>query len=902
MKRNIALFLAVWLLVSLCPAAAAKRSAEPEEETEETAAPVVELRSAGDFADFAAACALDTYSRGVTFSLTADIDLSNTDFAPVPYFAGTFLGNGHLILGLELTADGSRVGLFRTIAPEGAVSGLHVRGTVTPGGTRQYVGGVAGVNYGLIENCSFEGTVSGRESVGGIVGSNGAGSAVTGCDFRGDVTGEHQVGGIAGENLGFIDRCGSAGAVNTVLITPEGEPSFDLSAFSQEDFLDLANIGGIAGDNQGVISACRNTGDVGYKNTGYNVGGIAGKTSGYITECENRGEIQGRRDAGGIAGQLVPYVVWSFTDDTMDALAGELGTMRFLISSASLSAGEQNTALSEALAGMSTATSQAITSLESVISAYAQNENLLRDRVQIDPDTGEITIREADLTGVDTVALTSALANLYANTTVLTGQISSSLSSVTGDLSAIASQTARVMDGMYAALAQVSDGTLFTTRDLSAEETYDHDLGAVADCLSYGVVTAENNAGGIVGAIGFEIDFDREDRLNVTGFLTSNAEQSLFAAVRMCASYGEVTAQDSRAGGIAGSMDTGCLADCVSAGAVTARNGDYAGGTAGYASGTVTGCWARSVLSGGKYVGGIAGQGENILRSRAWAHIAGGREYTGAVAGWAEGTIEENLYVTGEIAGVDGVSLSGRTDPVTDTEMLALEDAPESFGVVTVTFVAGDTVIAEQEVAFGGALADLPTVENDGDAYWQWDEFDTEHIYYSRTVTGKYYAPGTTLSWGGEPPELLVEGIFYQGQALTAVPYDAVPEGEEVLAAYTLLVNDYDGQLTVHLRSAGQGGLTLIQNGEARQATYRVDGQYIVFTLPNGGSFVYTAPTQDTANIPPIAIGGAALLAAAATAGILSRRKKKASAPQAAEASEAEKETEHENKDQNAVL
>ena len=78
MKRIAAALLALLLLPALCPAAFAK---EPER---------IRISSTADFRRFAEACCEESYSAGRVFELTADLDLSNTDFAPVPYLPGFF--------------------------------------------------------------------------------------------------------------------------------------------------------------------------------------------------------------------------------------------------------------------------------------------------------------------------------------------------------------------------------------------------------------------------------------------------------------------------------------------------------------------------------------------------------------------------------------------------------------------------------------------------------------------------------------------------------------------------------------------------------------------------------------------------------------------------------------------
>ena len=875
MKRMAALLLSALLLCSLSPAALA---AEAEEEPE-----LVEIATAEDFIAFARRCESDVYSSGVTFALTADIDLGGTDFAPVPYFAGTFLGRGHTVLGLDVRSDGSRMGLFRQIAEGAAVQDLTVKGRVAPGGTGIGVGGIAGVNAGTIENCRFEGTVSAPENVGGIAGEVTETGRVLACAFSGDVTGEHQAGGVAGVSRGVIGQCENAGSVNTVSITPQGQSGFDISAFSQDDFLDLANIGGIAGENLGVIAECVNTGAVGYKNTGYNVGGIAGKTSGLLHRCVNRGAVQGRRDVGGVAGQLIPYAAWDFSNGRMDALTAQLGSLQYLVNTLNRDGGSLSSELSGHLASMSGYTQTALTQLGHVMRQYAENDNLLIDRISRDPVTGDISVRDIDLTGIDTSGLTSALNNIVAESSALSGSIGDSIAAVTGDISRVSSQLSRVLGAMYEIIDSLSDAALFTTRDLSDAETDGHDMGAVAECVSYGSVSAENNAGGIVGAVGFEVSFDMEDRLNVSDLVTTQAEQSLFAAVRYCDAYGQVEAKADRAGGVVGSMDVGAVAGCTAAVSVAARGGDCAGGVAGWAAGTIKDCWARSVVRAEKYAGGVAGLGGDIRGCRVWTHVDYAREYAGAVAGWAEVEVKDNLFAASSPAGVDGVSLTGQTDPVGAEELLAMDGAPESFGELSVTFLVGDEVLQRRTIPFGGGIDELPAVENDGEKYWKWDDVDLSHIYYSLQVTGRYYAPGTTLSSGEDVPQFLVEGVFYQGQTLTAARTAAPFEDAELLGAYTLRVNDYDRELTVRMRLSEPGEVYLLgEDGEAERMESRMDGQYIVFTMPNGGSFACVrAQAAERPWLWPAAGGGAALLA---LLWALARRKKKTAASEEAAA------------------
>ena len=333
MKHKLtALLLAVWLLVGIAQPTAWADGNE------------ITISSAKELVNFSKNCSLDTWSQGKTVRLTADIDLTSVDFAPIPTFGGTFLGNGHTISGLHIDSSGSRLGLFRSIQKGAVVQDLHVSGTVAPDGSRTFVGGIAGVNAGAIRNCSFRGIVKGDEAVGGIVGRNDETGEIAGCTASGTVQGLDCTGGIAGRNLGLLLKCENDAEVNT--IQHDTSPDLDalsgslnqLSGNQREEGDALLNshtdTGGVAGYSGGAIQSCVNNGAVGYPHVGYNVGGIAGRQTGYLADCVNNGAILGRKDVGGIAGQAEPYLALGADSDTLTRLRRELDTLDDLVQSA----------------------------------------------------------------------------------------------------------------------------------------------------------------------------------------------------------------------------------------------------------------------------------------------------------------------------------------------------------------------------------------------------------------------------------------------------------------------------------------------------------------------------------------------------------------------------------------
>ncbi len=275
---------------------------------------VTDIYTAEDFVQFAEQCHMDAWSVGRKVRLCADIDLSGADVQTVPVFSGTFDGGGHTISGYQST-DGYVEGLFRYIEKDGVVENLHLSGNIESAEDEECIGGICGVNYGTIQDCSFEGSMSGRDTVGGIVGVNEGTGLVTRCKVTGHVDGYYMTGGIAGLNHGDITFCRNHSGINDDNKWVETDDEMGVGIFfsisatdSDVEFYSGVDTGGIAGYSDGFIAACENYGSVGYEHTGYNIGGIVGRHSGVVSMCTNSGRICGRKDVGGIVGQMEPFV------------------------------------------------------------------------------------------------------------------------------------------------------------------------------------------------------------------------------------------------------------------------------------------------------------------------------------------------------------------------------------------------------------------------------------------------------------------------------------------------------------------------------------------------------------------------------------------------------------------
>lgn len=309
----------------------------------------IHITTVTDLRNLSDNCKLDSWSQGKVFLLDCDLDFSNIPFTPIPTFGGIFLGNGHTISGLSLTGGSDVTGLFRYVQEGGEIYNLKVSAKASAESGHSSIGLIVGKNSGLISGCQVTGTVSGGDNVGMLAGENDVTGILYNCKASGIAYGNHRIGGIAGENDGAILSCVNAAEINTTV----EESDLDITTLTIEDILSTENvasvtdIGGIAGKNTGIIRACVNNGAVGYNHVGYNIGGIAGSQIGYIEGCINYGVLNGRKDVGGIAGQMEPSSEMLYKKDTLDKLADELDILHDLITKLNDDAKNTSTVLTD---------------------------------------------------------------------------------------------------------------------------------------------------------------------------------------------------------------------------------------------------------------------------------------------------------------------------------------------------------------------------------------------------------------------------------------------------------------------------------------------------------------------------------------------------------------------------
>ncbi len=156
---------------------------------------------------------------GKTVTLTADITvtgwttgigiLTNNQNDNKP-FLGIFDGQGHTI-----TLSGS-ANLFAMIGETGTVQNLGVKATIAGNISYSFggIGGIAGYNYGTVQNCYTEGSLTNESNyTGGIVAYNTTQGTIRNCYSTASCTANNIAGGIAGQNSGTIQQCYATGAI-----------------------------------------------------------------------------------------------------------------------------------------------------------------------------------------------------------------------------------------------------------------------------------------------------------------------------------------------------------------------------------------------------------------------------------------------------------------------------------------------------------------------------------------------------------------------------------------------------------------------------------------------------------------------------------------------------------------
>lgn len=235
--------------------------------------------------------------NGWTLSLGNNIDLENSEWKPIPHFAGAFDGKGYEITGLNVNYTGGdfnskTAGMFEKLVSPGQILNLAVSGSVQADGKINYVGGIVGTTErgSEIRFC--------RSNI--AVKVDAANSTTNGVAY----------GGVTGKVQGAISNCLNEGTITV------------------DNIKNKCYIGGVAGQVGSAADLCWNTGSVTASRTANKkiyTGGIVGY--GAATNCYNNGSVTGATDKNGyVTGGISGYGNVTNSYNLGDVTGAESGT------------------------------------------------------------------------------------------------------------------------------------------------------------------------------------------------------------------------------------------------------------------------------------------------------------------------------------------------------------------------------------------------------------------------------------------------------------------------------------------------------------------------------------------------------------------------------------------------
>ncbi len=834
---------------------------------------VIEISRVNELIEFANKCKYDSYSKDKIVKLTADIDVSGSDFKGISYFAGTFDGGSHIISGFNVDYKGSDFGFFRYIAESGFITNLNISGSINVTGSQKNIGGIAGVNKGVINESSFSGKVNASTVTGAIAGYNHENAKIVSCTSDADILATNQTGGIAGVNDGLISSCTSKSRVNTQeLDTTLDIGGVDVGTLNlTQNVIDRNDMGGIAGESTGIISDCVNYGKIGFAHTGYNVGGIAGKQSGKVITCSNEGEIYGRKDVGGIVGQAEPDIESEYLNDRVDDVQSSIDII--------------NSTLNNMSSSMNNASSDVKSYTENIIDQYKELLDKLQDKLNGNNDNDE---KIEDF--VDDISKDIENSTVADDIHGLADTVDSEIRTIADSIERISAQIKNIGNTVTETMDVVTSDDNYI-EDISSADSAQNSDGVIAKSVNRGAVHGDINAGGIAGTMNVEYDVDPEYDLDITETTNVRLRSTVSDVVIYCINYGEVNSKKDCAGGIVGLQELGLVYGSEGYGTVKSETGNYAGGIAGNSASAITDSYSLCNVESEDYTGGICGKGYTMQNCISIPAILGDGEAKGSLAGIIEsdGEVSTNIFVNDIYGGIDDINYSGKADSASYEAVMAMENIPDGFHRVTLVFKADGNVIDTKNIAYNANLgvSELPSIPDKDGYYAQWPEnIVSKPILQNTVVEAEYHvwieSVAGDIASQNDKPLFIAEGKFYDDNKITLSKCDTDNLSGDIEYSYAWKMRGTDvkdkGTKTCHFyikNTSGSSEVWYRDNADSGwvKADAKEHGSYMTAEIPYEADFAVIH--KESSNMIYYICGGAAACIIVLAVIIIKKRKKR---------------------------
>ncbi len=834
---------------------------------------VIEISRVNELIEFANKCKYDSYSKDKIVKLTADIDVSGSDFKGISYFAGTFDGGSHIISGFNVDYKGSDFGFFRYIAESGFITNLNISGSINVTGSQENIGGIAGVNKGVINESSFSGKVNASTATGAIAGYNHENAKIVSCTSDADILATNQTGGIAGVNDGLISSCTSKSRVNTQeLDTTLDIGGVDVGTLNlTQNVIDRNDMGGIAGESTGIISDCVNYGKIGFAHTGYNVGGIAGKQSGKVITCSNEGEIYGRKDVGGIVGQAEPDIESEYLNDRVDDVQSSIDII--------------NSTLNNMSSSMNNASSDVKSYTENIIDQYNELLDKLQDKLNGNNDNDE---KIEDF--VDDISKDIENSTVADDIHGVADTVDSEIRTIADSIERISAQIKNIGNTVTETMDVVTSDDDYI-EDISSADSAQNSDGVIAKSVNRGAVHGDINAGGIAGTMNVEYDVDPEYDLDITETTNVRLRSTVSDVVIYCINYGEVNSKKDCAGGIVGLQELGLVYGSEGYGTVKSETGNYAGGIAGNSASAITDSYSLCNVESEDYTGGICGKGYTMQNCISIPAILGDGEAKGSLAGIIEsdGEVSTNIFVNDIYGGIDDINYSGKADSASYEAVMAMENIPDGFHRVTLVFKADGNVIDTKNIAYNANLgvSELPSIPDKDGFYAQWPEnIVSKPILQNTVVEAEYHvwieSVAGDIASQNDKPLFIAEGEFYDDNKITLSKCDTDNLSGNIEYSYAWKMRGTDvkdkGTKTCHFyikNTSGSSEVWYRDNADSGwvKADAKEHGSYMTAEIPYEADFAVIH--KESSNMIYYICGGAAACIIVLAVIIIKKRKKR---------------------------
>ncbi|WP_332701469.1 beta strand repeat-containing protein [Devosia sp.] len=592
--------------------------------------------------------ALQNIGAGVSgnYAIGAEIDASDTanwnggaGFVPIgdstTWFTGAFDGLGHTITDLTIYRPSTDyVGLF------GAALGATIRNV-----------GLAGAN------------ITGRDRVGGLVGSTNIKGAVSQSYSSGTVSGANYVGGLVGMNFNSsIDGAYSTATVTGTgsftggLVGVSGTNSNITHTYASGIVTGTNRVGGLAGFNNdgSAISLSYATGDV--AGTDY-VGGLVGlnASSSSISQTYATGAVTGSTSLGGLVGSSSAGFIFNSVWDA-ETTGQSLGV------SAGDASGITSLTTAQAL-------TQASYSGWDFTNDWYVVEGYTRPFLRSEYSTTITGTHQLQLMAMDLTASYSLVNNVDFGSELT----DSSRSDMWATSSSAGAGFVSVGQISTSAFTGVFDGLDHTIAGLTINRPsvtiglFGYALGAVIHDI--GLVDASITGNRSVGALVGQTNNSSISRSYMTGTVSG---------VRYV-------------GGLVGYNAGTTISGSYAMGTVSGSE-IYSGGLVGVnlSGSTLTGSYAMVDVSGDGRVGGLAGTNDGTIETSYATGNVTGHDDVGGLAGGNSGTLQ-GTYATGSVAGntdvggLVGVDFAGTViASFYDEETSGRSDTGKGTGLTTV--------------------------------------------------------------------------------------------------------------------------------------------------------------------------------------------------------------------------